>query len=72
MLLKYLRERDYKKFEWLLEKLDLYYRPRPYFFERVERKKHMARDFVLLLVLKMFSWSLPVLYRVVMSSGFLN
>ena len=43
-LLRYLRERDYKKFEWLLEKLDLYYRPRPFFWERVERKKHLGRD----------------------------
>ena len=42
-LLRYLRERDYKKFEWLLEKLDLYYRPRPFFWERVERKKHLGR-----------------------------
>ena len=44
MLLRYLRERDYKRFEWLLEKLDLYYRPRPFFWERVERKKHLGRD----------------------------
>ena len=41
-LLRYLRERDYKKFEWLLEKLDLYYRPRPFFWERIERKKHLV------------------------------
>jgi len=43
VLLRYLRERDYKRFEWLLEKLDLYYRPRPFFWERVERKKHLGR-----------------------------
>lgn len=24
-----LRKYDYKKFEWLLDKLDLYYRPKP-------------------------------------------
>jgi small subunit ribosomal protein S15 len=27
--LKYLRKWDYKRFEWLLEKLDLIYRPPP-------------------------------------------
>jgi len=28
-LLRYLRESDYKKFEWLLEKLNIAYKPRP-------------------------------------------
>lgn len=43
VLLRRLREQDYKKFEWLLEKLNLVYKPRPAFWERIERKKHMAR-----------------------------
>ena len=36
-------EKDVKKFEWLLEKLNIVYKPRPAFWERIERKKHMAR-----------------------------
>ncbi|XP_050438627.1 28S ribosomal protein S15, mitochondrial [Adelges cooleyi] len=40
--LKYLRTWDYQKFEWLLEKLDLEYRPHPV-YERVERKKSLRR-----------------------------
>ncbi len=42
-LMRYLRQRDHKKFEWLLEKLDLYFRERPNTWERVERKGHMRR-----------------------------
>ena len=42
-LLRYLRERDYKKFKWPLEKLDLYNRRRPFFWECLERKKHLGR-----------------------------
>ncbi|XP_015378995.1 PREDICTED: 28S ribosomal protein S15, mitochondrial isoform X2 [Diuraphis noxia] len=40
--LKYLRTWDYKKFEWLLECLDLKYHPHPP-YERVERKKSLRR-----------------------------
>lgn len=42
-LLRRLREKDIRKFEWLLEKLNIVYKPRPAFWERIERKKHMAR-----------------------------
>ncbi|XP_065201771.1 small ribosomal subunit protein uS15m [Planococcus citri] len=37
--LRYLREYDYKKFEWILDKLDLYYKPKPEVLDKVERKK---------------------------------
>nr|SVE75871.1 EOG090X09BQ [Daphnia hispanica] len=37
-LLKYLRKADYKRFEWLLEKLDLVYHPHPEFIVPVTRK----------------------------------
>ena len=37
LLLRYLRETDYKKFEWLLEKLNIAYKPRPLVF-LLERK----------------------------------
>lgn len=40
--LKHLRTWDYKKFEWLLENLDLKYHPHPP-YERVERKKSLRR-----------------------------
>lgn len=43
VLLRKLRETDYKRFEWLLEKLNIAYKPRPHVWERIERKKHMAR-----------------------------
>ena len=43
VLLRRLREEDYKKFEWLLEKLGIVYKPRPFLWERVERKKHLSR-----------------------------
>lgn len=38
-----LRSRDYKKFEYLLEKLNLVYKPRPLVWERVERKACLER-----------------------------
>ena len=43
VLLRYLRERDYKKFEWLLDELGLVYKARPFHWERIERKKHLGR-----------------------------
>jgi len=43
-LLTHLRETDYRKFEWLLEKLNLIYKPIVQStFERVERKKSIER-----------------------------
>lgn len=41
--LKELRASDYKCFEWVLENLDLIYKPRPPAGERVERKKSLRR-----------------------------
>jgi small subunit ribosomal protein S15 len=41
--LGHLRSVDYKKFEWLLEKLDIVYKPRPYTYECVIRRKHTER-----------------------------
>ena len=38
-----LRHVDYKKYEWLLEKLDLVYKPRPFTFENIIRRKHNER-----------------------------
>merc|ERR1712014_457792 len=35
-----LRSQDYRKFEWLLEKLDLVYKPRPFVYRRTLRRKH--------------------------------
>lgn len=43
VLLRRLREEDYKLFEWLLEKLGIVYKPRPFIWEKVERKKHLIR-----------------------------
>ena len=43
VLLRRLREEDYMKFEWLLEKLSIAYKPRPFVWERVERKKMLNR-----------------------------
>ena len=44
VMLSYLRERDYKKFEWLLEKLNIVYKPRPMEnWEAIERRKHQDR-----------------------------
>lgn len=37
-LLKHLRRMDYKKFEWLLAKLDILYRPPPRYYRWVTRK----------------------------------
>lgn len=44
-LLSHLRATDYRKFEWLLEKLNILYKPPPAFFdgERVERKASIER-----------------------------
>ena len=43
-MLAYLRQRDYKKFEWLLEVLNIVYKPRPMEnWEKVERRKHQDR-----------------------------
>lgn len=39
--MKLLRTLDYKRFEWLLETLDLIFKPAPSSHERVERKKSM-------------------------------
>ena len=43
VLLRRLRNYDIKKFEWLLEKLNLYYKPRPFSWERITREKHLTR-----------------------------
>lgn len=37
--LGHLRKEDYPKFEWLLEKLDLVYKPRPFVYQRIIRKR---------------------------------
>ena len=43
-MLSHLRERDYKKFEWLLEALNIIYKPRPAeSWEVIERRKHQDR-----------------------------
>ncbi|XP_066991265.2 small ribosomal subunit protein uS15m isoform X1 [Anabrus simplex] len=41
--LKYLRRWDYKRFEWLLEKLDLVFRPPPDHFHWVTRKDSLRK-----------------------------
>ncbi|GLH10778.1 28S ribosomal protein S15 [Gryllus bimaculatus] len=41
--LKYLRKSDYKRFEWLLEKLDLQYRPPPSNFHMITRKESLQK-----------------------------
>lgn len=41
--LKRLRAKDYKRFEWLLEKLQLVYRPHPDIFYRVTRKDSLRK-----------------------------
>jgi hypothetical protein len=41
--LGYLRTQDYRHFEWLLEKLNIVYKPRPMIFERVIRRRHTER-----------------------------
>ena len=43
VLLRYLRQRDYKKFEWLLESLNIVYKPRPFQHEEIQRRVHQAR-----------------------------
>ena len=43
-MLSHLRERDYQKFEWLLETLDIVYKPRPMEnWESIERRRHQNR-----------------------------
>ena len=43
-MLSHLRERDYHKFEWLLETLNIVYKPRPMEnWELIERRKHQDR-----------------------------
>jgi len=42
-LLSHLRATDYRKFEWLLEKLNILYKPPPSIWERVERKASIER-----------------------------
>lgn len=41
--LKHLRRWDYKRFEWILEKLDLVYRPQPVVLDTVTRKKSLVK-----------------------------
>jgi len=41
--LGYLRTQDYRHFEWLLEKLNIVYKPRPITFERIIRRRHTER-----------------------------
>lgn len=43
VLLKWLRQRDYKKFEWLLETLNIIYKPRPFEHEEIQRRVHQSR-----------------------------
>ena len=38
-----LRKVDYPKYEWLLEKLNIVYKPRPFVFETVIRRRHTER-----------------------------
>jgi len=42
-LLRYLRQKDYKKFEWLLETLNIVYKPRPFEHEEIQRRVHQSR-----------------------------
>jgi len=41
--LGHLRTQDYPKYEWLLEKLNIVYKPRPYTFENIVRRRHTQR-----------------------------
>lgn len=41
--LKYLRKWDYKRFEWILEKLDIVYKPPPTEFRRITRKESLVK-----------------------------
>lgn len=43
VLLGVLRQRDYKKFEFVLDTLNIAYKPRPTYFEKIERQVHMVR-----------------------------
>lgn len=41
--LKYLRRWDYKKFEWLIENLDIQYKPPPNYFHWITRKESLQK-----------------------------
>ncbi|XP_071455694.1 small ribosomal subunit protein uS15m [Hetaerina americana] len=41
--LKFLRRWDYKRFEWLLDKLNIIYRPHPKFYHRITRKESLTK-----------------------------
>lgn len=41
--LRYLRKWDYKKFEWVIEKLDILYRPYPEKFHWITRKESLKK-----------------------------
>lgn len=41
--LKFLRQRDYKRFEWLLEQLSLVYKPPPEQFHWITRKESLQK-----------------------------
>ncbi|RZF43165.1 hypothetical protein LSTR_LSTR012851 [Laodelphax striatellus] len=41
--LRLLRQADYKLFEWILDELDLEFKPKPLVLERVERKQSMRK-----------------------------
>lgn len=43
VLLRWLRQKDYKKFEWLLETLNIVYKPRPFVHEEIQRRVHQSR-----------------------------
>lgn len=43
VLLRWLRQKDYKKFEWLLEALNIVYKPRPFEHEEIQRRVHQSR-----------------------------
>ena len=38
-----LRAYDYKKYEWLLEKLNLVFKERPFSWEMIQKKRHLDR-----------------------------
>ena len=43
LMLKRLRNTDFKRYEWVLEQLDLVFKEKPIFEEDVEREKHLMR-----------------------------
>ncbi|XP_067630266.1 small ribosomal subunit protein uS15m isoform X2 [Eurosta solidaginis] len=43
MFLKYLRRSDYRRFEWILEKLDLVYKPKPLKYHAITRKESLQK-----------------------------